>query len=45
MLELSVLHRRHRVAVPLWKAFSVLDRLHSGMVVVLVDIAVYCFLD
>lgn len=45
VLELSVLHRRHRVAVPLWKDFLVLDRLDSGMVEVLVDLAVYCFLD
>jgi hypothetical protein len=45
VLELLVLHRRHLVPVLLWKDFLVLDRLDGGMVVVLVDLAVYGFLD
>lgn len=45
VLELLVLYRRHLVRVLLWKDFLVLDRLDGGMVVVLVDLAVYRFLD
>ena len=45
MLELSVLHRRHLVAVLLGENFLVLHGLDGGVVVVLVDLAVYGFLD
>jgi hypothetical protein len=45
VLELSVLYRRHLVTVLLWKNFLVLNRLDGGMVMVLVDLAVYGFLN
>ena len=45
MLELLVLHRRHLVAVLLGKHFLVLHGLDGGVVVILVDLAVYGFLD
>lgn len=45
VIELCVLHGCHSVAVLLWKDFLVFNRLDGGMVVVLVDFAVYGFLD
>ena len=45
MLELFALHGSHLVTVLLWKNFPVLNRLDGGVVVVLMDFAVYSFLD
>jgi hypothetical protein len=45
VMELFLLHRRHRVTVLLWKDFLVLNGLNRGMIMVLLDLAIYGFLD
>jgi hypothetical protein len=45
MLEFSVLHWGHLVTVLLWENFLVLNRLDGCVVMVLVDLPVYGFLD
>jgi len=45
MLEVLVLHWGHLVTVLLWENFLVLDRLGGCVVMVLVDLSVYSFLD
>ena len=45
MLEVLVPHWGHLVTVLLWESFLVLDRLDGCVVMVLVDLPVYGFLD